>query len=122
MRARVQIATFRAGLCALASLSVLSCSAESPATGAAEQEAVSAVPANLNLFLNAKKTLTIGAQAIVNGDVGASGPTGTVIFDTSSQQGFFGNAVANRMDVRIGASAGHVFGNDLTIDGFVAAQ
>jgi hypothetical protein len=100
----------------------MACTEGTPSTGKTAQEAVSRVPLDLNLFLNAKKTLTIGAEAFVEGDVGASGPTGAVIFTASSDQSSSGNAVANRIDVQAGADAGHVFGNDLTIDGDVREQ
>jgi len=76
-----------------------------PATGEAAQKAVSRVPVDLNLFLNAKKTLTIGAEAFVDGDVGASGPTGAVIFTSASGQRSSSNAVANRIDVQAAARA-----------------
>jgi hypothetical protein len=45
-----------------------------------------------------------------------------VLFDVSSQQGFNTNALATKVTVRTNASVGHVFGNDLTVDGFAAQQ
>ena len=102
----------------------MSCAADTPPlTGAAEQLVINSLPNNLNLILNAKTTLTIGALAQVNGDVGSSGLTGSVLFDVSSSQGFGGhNVLANTVKVAVNASAGHVFGNDITVDGFVSEQ
>jgi hypothetical protein len=109
---------------ALATLSAVSCTADAPQalTGAAAQPVLSSLPGNLNLILNAKRAVTIGALASVSGDVGSSGDTGSVLFDVSSTQGFGGNVVASAIEVRVGAQAGHVLGNDITVDGFVASQ
>ena len=116
---------FRATLLGLASLSVVACTADPPQlTGTAEQEVVNPpLPSNLNLVLNAKTSLTVGAFAQVFGDVGSSGPNGSVLFDVSSSQGCCsGNVLANTVTVNINASVGHVFGNDVTIDGFASQR
>ncbi len=116
----------RAGLFALATLSVVTCTADtSESTGAAEQAVVDPpLPSNLNLILNAKTTVTIGAFTSVNGDVGSSGLSGSVLFDVSSTQGFFSgfNVLANTVTVNTNASVGHVFGNDITVNGFASQQ
>jgi hypothetical protein len=88
-----------------------------------DQEVISApLPPNLNLILNAKTTLTVGAFTQVFGDVGSSGLNGSLLFDVSSSQGFDGNALANTVTVRTSASVGHVFGNDITVDGLAFQQ
>ncbi len=115
----------RAGLFALAILSVVTCTADTPeSTGAAEQAVVAPpLPSNLNLILNAKTTVTVGAFTNVNGDVGSAGLSGSVLFDVSSSQGFGGfNVLANTVTVNTGASVGHVFGNDITVNGFASQQ
>jgi hypothetical protein len=99
--------------------------ADSPQTGGAEQAVISPpLPSNLNLTLNAKTTLAIGPFSQVSGDVASSGPKGSVLFDVSSSQGFFSqfNVLANTVTVRVGASAGHVFGNDITVDGSASQE
>jgi hypothetical protein len=59
----------------------------------------------------------------VSGDVGSVGLNGSVLFDVSSSQGCCsGNVLANTVTVRTGASVGHVFGNDITVDGFAQQQ
>jgi hypothetical protein len=122
LRARDRFATFRTGLLALATLSTVTCTAEAPPTGVAEQLVINSLPNNLNLILNAKTTVTIGAFTQVLGDVGSTGLNGSVLLDVSSSQSFGGNALANTVTVRVGASAGHIFGNDITVDGFASAQ
>jgi hypothetical protein len=115
----------RASLFALATLSVVTCTADtSPSTGAAEQPVVaSQIPSNLNLILNAKTTVTVGAFTSVNGDVGSAGLNGSVLFDVSSSQGFGAfNVLANTVTVNTNASVGHVFGNDITVNGFASQQ
>ena len=87
-------------------------------TGSAEQAVVNPpLPSNLNLILNAKTSVTIGAFTQVSGDVGSAGLNGSVLFDVSSSQSFGGNVLANTVNVRVGASVGHIFGNDITVDG-----
>jgi hypothetical protein len=108
-------------------LSIVACTADTPASiGTAEQAVVNPpLPGNLNLILNAKTTVTIGAFTQINGDVGSAGLNGSVLFDVSSSQGFgFGgfNLLANTVTVNTGASVGHVFGNDITINGFASQQ
>ena len=110
-----------AGAFALAALSVVACAGDtSQPTGTAQQAVVNPpLPPNLNLAVNAKTSLTVGAFAQVFGDVGATGPNGSVLFDVSSSQGCCsGNVLANTVTVNLNASVGHVYGNDVTIDGF----
>jgi hypothetical protein len=107
----------RASLFGLATLSAIACTATSPQTGTAEQAAVTQLPPDLNLALNAKTSLTIGAFAQINADVGSSGLSGSVLFDAGSSQGVFNNVLANTVTVNIGASVGHIFGNDITLNG-----
>ncbi|HMG52994.1 MAG TPA: hypothetical protein VK601_05925, partial [Kofleriaceae bacterium] len=120
LRARERVSMFRTGLLALATLPVIACTADLPPTGAAEQAVISQLPGNLNLVLNAKTTLTISAFTQVNGDVASSGLNGSVLFDVSSQG--FGNVLANAVAVKINAFVSHVFGNDITVDGFVSQE
>jgi hypothetical protein len=125
LRAHVRFATFRAGALALATLSVVACTADTPpTTDVAEQEAINPpLPSNLTLILNAKTTLTIAPFAQVAGDVGSSGLRGSVLFDVSSSQGCCGrNVFANTVTVNVGASVGNVFGNDITVNGTAAQQ
>jgi len=125
LRAHTQFPLLRAGLFALATLSIGGCLADSPQTGAREQAVINPpLPGDLSLTLNAKAAVTVGPFAQINGDVAGSGPNGSVLFDVSSSQGFFSqrNVLANTVTVRTGASAGHVFGNDITVDGFVSEQ
>jgi hypothetical protein len=115
----------RAGLFTLATLSVVSCAADtSPSTGAAEQAVTTTpLPGDLNLILNAKATITIGAFTGVSGDVGSGGLNGSVLFDVGASQNFGGfNVLANTVTVNTQASVGHVFGNDITINGFALQQ
>jgi hypothetical protein len=94
--------------------------------GTVEQAVVNPpLPGNLNLILNARTTVTVGAFTNVNGDVGSSGLNGSVLFDVSSSQGFgFGGfrLLGNTVTVSTAASVGHVFGNDITVNGFAAQQ
>jgi hypothetical protein len=125
LRVSERFTSFRAGLFALATLSLVTCTADTPQpTGTAEQEVVNPpLPTNLNLILNAKNTVTIGPFTQVFGDVGSVGLNGSVLFDVSSSQGCCSNNVlANTVTVRTGASVGHVFGNDITVDGFAQQQ
>jgi hypothetical protein len=124
LRARERFATLGASLLALATLSVITCTAEAPQpTGSAEQAVINPpLPSNLNLILNAKTTVTIGPFTQVFGDVGSGGLKGSVLFDVSSSQSFGGNVLANTVNVRVGASVGHIFGNDITVDGSDAQQ
>jgi hypothetical protein len=112
-------------LFALATLSVATCTTDtSPSTGAAEQDVVAPpLPSNLNLMLNARNAVTVGAFTSVNGDVGSSGLNGSVLFDVGSSQGFGAfNVLANSVTVNTQASVGHVFGNDITVNGFAFQQ
>ncbi len=120
MTARKRSATFRASLLGLATLSVVTCTADTTQpTDTAEQAVINPpLPGNLNLILNAKTSVTIGPLTQVFGDVGSTGLNGSIVFDVSSSQGFGnGNVLANTVTVRTNASVGHVFGNDITIDG-----
>jgi hypothetical protein len=115
----------RTGLFALATLSIATCTADTlPSTGAAEQAVVNPTfPGNLNLILNAKTAVTVGAFTSVNGDVGSAGLNGSVLFDVGSSQGFGAfNVLASTVTVNTQASVGHVFGNDITVNGFAAQQ
>ena len=122
MRDLVHSVAFRASLLGLATLSA--CTADSLQTDTTEQAAIAQLPSNLNLMLNARNSLTIGAFTQVSADVGASGLTGSVLFDVSSTQGFFGgfNVVANTVTINTGASVGHVFGNDITLNGSASQE
>jgi len=113
----------RSGRFALVTLALASCTAEAPQqTGAATQAVINApLPSNLNLALNAT-TVTIGPFAQVFGDVGSAALDGLVVFDVGSSQGFGGNVLATSVAVRTAASVGHVFGNDITVDGSAAQQ
>jgi hypothetical protein len=125
LRAHQRSVSVRAGVFALATLSFITCTAETPpTTGTAEQAVVNPpLPGNLNLILNAKTTVTIGAQARVTGDVASAGLSGSVLFDvSSSQQCCSGNVLATTVAIKTSASVGHVFGNDITVDGFAQQQ
>ncbi|HEX7843350.1 MAG TPA: hypothetical protein VF469_38020, partial [Kofleriaceae bacterium] len=76
------------------------------------------------MILNAKTTVTVGAFTQVSGDVASVGVSGSVLFDVSSSQSFFGgfNVLANTVTVNTQASVGHVFGNDITVNGFASQQ
>jgi hypothetical protein len=50
------------------------------------------------------------------------GLNGSVVFDVSSFQFSGSNALANSVTVKTGASVGHVFGNNITVDGFAQEQ
>jgi len=124
LRSRERFATLPTRLLALATLSAVACTADAPQpTGAVEQQVINPpLPSDLNLILNAKGTVTIGAFTQVLGDVAGSGLSGSVVFDVSSSQGFSNNALANTVNVRVSASAGRIVGNDITVDGFAASQ
>jgi hypothetical protein len=134
LSARVRSIVFPASLLGLVSLSAVSCTVDSAQpigqstaapTGAVEQAVVNPpLPGNLNLILNAKTAVTIGAFTQVNGDVGSSGGNGSVLFDVSSSQGFFSgfNVLANTVTVNTNASVGHIFGNDITVSGSASQQ
>src|SRR3954468_21658791 len=119
LNARVRSSLYSASLLGLVFLSTVTCTVDSsPPTGAMEQAVVNPpLPGNLNLILNAKTTVTIGAFTQVSGDVGSVGVNGSVLFDVSSTQGFFGgfNVLANAVTVNTNASVGHIFGNDITV-------
>jgi hypothetical protein len=107
---------------ALAALSAITCTAESPPSGSAVQAVINPPLPNLNLVLHAKTTITIGPFSQVFGDVASSGLDGSLMFDVSSVHGFLGNALASTVEVRVGASVGHIFSNDITVDGTSAQQ
>jgi hypothetical protein len=87
-------------------------------TSTAEQGVVNTPPpVDLRLALHAKTSLTIGPNTYVNGDVGVSGASGTLLFDAYSNQSYYGRALANTITVRVGANAGVVHGNIITVDG-----
>jgi len=125
LRLHERFVVLRAGLFALATLSIATCTADAPpSTGAAEQAVIAPpLPSNLNLILNAKTTVTVGPFTSVNGDVGSSGLNGSVLFDVGSSQGFGAfNVLANAVTVNTQASVGHVFGNDITVNGFASQE
>jgi hypothetical protein len=127
LRVHERFAFSRASLFALATLSTISCTTETPRSiGTAEQAVVNPpLPSNLNLILNAKNTVTVGAFTNINGDVGSGGLNGSVLFDVSSSQGFgFGgfNLLANTVTVNTAASVGSVLGNSITINGSASQQ
>ena len=124
MSIRKEPAAFRVILFALAISSTVACSVESEvATDTAHQAVInSPLPSNLNLILKGNVSVTIGPLTQVFGDVGSPGVTGSVLFDVGSTQGFANNIVANIVHVAVAAQAGHVFGNDITVDGFAAVQ
>jgi hypothetical protein len=102
-----------------APLPLAACMADAP-LGTAEQAAITPLPTNLNLALNAKTTVLIGSLANINGDVASRGAAGSVIFDVSATQGYYYssyNTLANTVEVRAGASVGRVIGNDIFGDG-----
>jgi hypothetical protein len=103
-------------------LAAAACMADSPQTSGVEQAVINPPLPSLTLILNAKNTLTIGAQSQVFGDVAVSGSSGTLAFDVGASQSFFGNTLANTVTIAFAASAGHVIGNDITVDGSAAAQ
>ncbi|HEX4420742.1 MAG TPA: hypothetical protein VH165_22660 [Kofleriaceae bacterium] len=80
----------------------------------------------MNLTLNGKTSVTIGPFTQVSGDVAASGPKGSVLFDVASSQyyyyGYGGNVLASTVDVNIQASVGHIYGNLITVDGSAGSQ
>lgn len=106
-----------------APLSLAACVADAP-LGTTEQAAITPLPTNLNLTLNAKTTVLIGSLASVNGDVASTGAAGSVIFDVSATQGYYSsyNTLANTVEVRAGASAGRIIGNDIFGDGTAASR
>jgi hypothetical protein len=107
-----------------ASLSLAACVADAP-LGSTEQAAITPLPSDLDLTLNAKTTVMIGSLASVNGDVASTGAAGSVIFDVSATQGYYydgHNTLANTVEVRAGASAGRVIGNDIFGDGSAVSR
>ena len=83
------------------------------------------LPGNLNLTLNAKTTVTVGAFSDVIGDVASSGSSGSVLFDVGATQdfGFSGfRVLANTVTINTSAAVGTVFGNDITNNGFVLQE
>lgn len=125
MRFHERFTVFRTGLFALGTLSVVTCTADAPpSTGATEQSVIAPpLPSNLNLVLNARTSVTIGAFANITGDVAGSGPNGSVLFDVSSFQNFgIFNVLANTVTVNTQASVGHIYGNDITVNGFAFQQ
>jgi hypothetical protein len=117
-------AVLRASLLALATLSLVTCAVDTaPSTGTAEQGVITPpIPSDLNLILNAKTTIAIGPFTQVVGDVGSSGVNGSALLDVSAFQNIGGRLVANTVRVQIGAQAGQVIGNDITLDGSAAGQ
>ncbi len=119
MRVHVRSILFCASLFGLITLSVVTCTADSPqTTGAAEQAVVNpSLPESLNLILNAKTKVTIGAFTTLVGDIGSTGANGSVVFGVNSVQGQDFNVLADKVTVDINASVGHVFGNHVTVKG-----
>jgi hypothetical protein len=122
MRVLDRSTTVRAGALALATLTLLSC-AGAPDEASRTQDVISVPPpGDLDLVLHAKTTVTIGPFTQVFGDIGSTGLAGSVLFDVNASQGFGDNTLASTITVRTAAQAGHLFGNDLTVDGVAAAQ
>jgi hypothetical protein len=122
LRALDRFTTVRAGALALATLTLVSC-AEAPDEAHRTQDVINPpLPGDLDLILNAKTTVTIGPFAQVFGDIGSTGTNGSVLFDVNASQGFGNSTLASTITVRTGAQAGHLFGNDLAVDGSAAAQ
>jgi hypothetical protein len=114
----------RAGLLALVPLTI-TCTADSLSTSAAQQGVVNPpLPSNLNLILNAKTTVTVGAFSNVLGDVASSGLSGSVLFDVGATQNSFSGfrVLANTVTLNTSAAAGTVFGNDVTNNGFILQE
>jgi hypothetical protein len=126
MRTRTRSILFRAGLLGLVPLSAVTCTADSPQpTGTAGQAVINPpLPSNLNLILNAKTTVTVGAFTVVAGDVASGGVKGSVLFDVSSSQPLSGgfNVLANTVTVNVAAMVDHVFGNFITVNGSAEQQ
>lgn len=88
----------------------------------ASQEVITPpLPADLNLTLYAKTTITVSPFATVNGDVASAAANGSVLYDVSAHQGYYYysgyNTIANAITVRAGATIGAAYGNDLLIEG-----
>ena len=124
MRAHESFASFRLRVFALTALSAAGCTEPPPPTATADQAVINPpLPSNLNLILNAKTTITVGAFTSVSGDVASGGANGSVLFDAGASQGFGGfNVLANTVTVNTGAFVGHVFGNDITVNGSASQQ
>ena len=123
MRARGRFAFYRTSLFALASLTCIHCTAGQAPTDTSGQAVVNTpLPSDLNLILNATTSVTVGPFAQVFGDVGSAALDGSVLFDVSSTQGSGDRTLATTVAVRVLAQAGHVYGNDITIDGSATAQ
>jgi hypothetical protein len=122
LRGLVRSVACRASLLGLATLSTITCTGGSPLTGTTEQAAVTQLPPGLNLTLYAKNSLTISAFSQINADVGGSGLNGSVLFDVGSTQSSINNVVANTVTINTGASVGHIFGNDITLNGNAAQE
>jgi hypothetical protein len=114
--------SFRHACFMLAPLAVAACMADSPQTDGVQQAVINPPLPSLTLILNAKTALAIGAESQVFGDVAASGPSGTLSFDVGASQSFSGNAIANTVTVAVLATAGHIFGNDITVNGSAGQQ
>jgi len=117
--------TTRARRFALAALAITACTADSPSpTRAVDQQVINPpLPGNLRLGLHARTTVTVGAFSQINADVASPGLAGSVLFDVNATQGFGGfNVLANTVVVNFGASVGHIFGNDITVNGSAAEQ
>jgi hypothetical protein len=118
------LVAFRGGLFTLAVCSLASCLTDPAPAGVTDQAVISApLPGNLNLILNASTSVTAGAFSTVAGDVGSAGQTGSVLFDAGSSQNFGDfHVLANSVTVAPRASVGHVYGNDIRIDGSAFSQ
>jgi hypothetical protein len=125
VRRHLRSAVCSAGLFGLVSLTI-TCTADSPSTGTVGQAVINPpLPGNLNLILNAKTTVTIGAFSTVFGDVASSGLSGSVLFDVAATQnfGFPGfRVLANTVTVNTSAAVGTVFGNSITNNGFASQE
>jgi hypothetical protein len=125
VRRHLRSAVWSAGLFGLVSLTI-TCTADSPSTGTMEQGVINPpLPNNLNLILNSKTTVTIGAFSNIIGDVASSGLSGSVLFDVGATQGFGFSGfrvLANTVTINTSAAVGTVIGNDITNNGFVSQE
>ena len=123
LRVPGRFATFRTSLFALASLTLIHCTASDAPTDTLGQAVINTpLPSDLNLVLNAKTSVTVGPFAQVFGDVGSAALDGSVLFDVSSMQGSGQRTLATTVAVKILAQVGHVYGNDITVDGFATDE
>lgn len=105
------------GLIACVGLWIGACTDMSTRTGSATQEAVAQIPRDLNPALNARRTLVVGALAVIRGDIISSGNDGSIVYQPGANQAAGGSTVAQSVEIQVTAHAARVFGNDLLIAG-----